>query len=80
MNQFILAKWNGELEINATMTDLATARSLLINKHNVYSTTDMFPKLINSMFDFDKSNQTHESKYEIWKKSMQIRFINELIF
>jgi len=62
------------------MTDLATSRALLINKHNVFSSSQMFPKLTSLMFDWDKSNQTHESKYEVWKKSMQIRFENELMF
>lgn len=53
MNQYIIDKWNGELDANAPVMGLATSYCLYQNKNNYYC-TKLFSKLWNQITTFEK--------------------------
>ena len=80
MNQFLLKQWQGNLDINADITDFGSAKELIDNKHNIYCSSLMYTKFFDLIFNLDRSNETHGFKYHVWKNSMKTRYWTELIF
>jgi len=80
MNQYIIEKWYGGLDLNSSILDLATSYSLFINKNDIYSTDNTFSKLWIQISTFDKSNKVHPAKFHSWKHSMKLRYWLDLGF
>ena len=57
MNQYIMEKWFGDIDLNSSMLDLSTSYSIYVNKNDLFMTGEIsiFERLFNITTTFRKS-------------------------
>lgn len=80
MDNIIQKKWNGKFEINATLQDYSTSVVMVMDKYGLFATDRVFDEMRFEMFTLDRHDLVHLLKYEVWKNSMMLRAMIDLIF
>lgn len=70
LDRIINHKWNGPYEINSTIADYSTSYTILRDQLNIFSSDRWFQETMLDMLTFERSNQVHSFKYQVWKRSM----------
>ena len=74
MDQVIQKKWKGKFDINVPITDYSTPYTLLVDKYKIFASDTVFSELNIKMFILDRKERTHQYKFEVWLRSMGLRF------
>tara|TARA_B110000285_G_scaffold185444_1_gene210378 strand:+ start:743 stop:1039 length:297 start_codon:yes stop_codon:yes gene_type:complete len=74
MDQVIQKKWKGKFDINVSITDYSTPYTLLVDKYKIYASDSIFSELYLKMFILKRPERTHQYKFEVWLRSMGLRF------
>ena len=74
MDRVIQKKWAGKFELNSSIMDYASSYTLLMDKFGLYANDTVFAELKHQVLSLDRSDETHQFKFHVWKYSMQLRF------
>lgn len=79
LDRIIQNKWNGPYDLNATIMDYSTGFSMIADPHDVFATDLVFQEIQYKMYTVDRSHLVHGFKFEVWKRSMQLRQAIDLV-
>lgn len=78
---YVRSKWEGWIELNSNIFEGSTSYQLLKNQDGVMTNRGMFKRLTDDIFNNDNGkDQVHGFKFEVFKFSMNSRFMLECFF
>lgn len=80
LDRIIQTKWNGKYDLNASFSNYSTSMTILKDKNGIFAGDLVFAEIQYAALRLERPELVHYFKFEVWKKSMQLRAMIDLFF